>query len=109
MSLPIKETQEAMVWVLTLGVAAKNSLADGKPDFGDINEFFPVLMSLNKAIDGAEKIPAEIADIDKAEYDQLVEAAKPYVEELSPDAIEPVIFGSLKIIKDLLSLFGLLK
>lgn len=107
--LPIKETKELLVAGFQGAAIFKSALADGKIGIGDIGLILPLIGVLNSAVDGIDQVPAELADLSEGEYDELVEAARPYIVDLAPEQIQAVIFEVLAIVKGLLGLFKLLK
>jgi hypothetical protein len=98
----IKETKEALKFGLMVQETIKAALADGKVDFGDLGLVIPLISSVNVAIEGADQIPDELADLDAGEFDELVEVAKEVIEDLTPDKYEPVVFAALGVAKALL-------
>lgn len=80
----VKETKEALVGLIVLGAAvqraAKKAKADGKIDWADA----PIVIELasdqglkkavTDAVEGAEKIPAEIKDLSVVEGIEVVQA-----------------------------------
>lgn len=105
----IKETKEAVLAVLSCGVIVKQALADGSIGIGDLRLVLPAIKQINVAVEGSAKIPAELADFQPGEWDELVAAASPLLKELAPDQIEGAIFVVLGIVKSLLELLKVIK
>ena len=70
----VKETKEALVWLVKAGSAIKKELADGfQPS--DLLALGKPLMEIKEAMVGAGEIPAELKDLSVSECIELVEAA----------------------------------
>ena len=82
-----KEFEEMVAFGMGIGKAIASSLEDGKFDFGDVFKILPALMQANAAIQGMEKIPAELKDLDDAEYKALTEKFKAEFD-LEDDEVE---------------------
>jgi len=67
MATVAKETREVIQLVRVLAKAMKDAKADGRIDILDAPKIIPVLVALKAAIDGSDKIAAEI----KASGDDL--------------------------------------
>lgn len=104
----IKETKE----VLKFGILAKDVIvaakADGKINLGDLGLVLPLVGPLNGAIEGAEQIPAELADLDAAEFDELVALAKDTVDGFVPDDWEAFVWAQIAAAKEFLVASGLI-
>lgn len=71
----IKETKEVIAAVLAIKKAIEDAKKDGKIDFlQDYVYFLPALPALFDAINGADKVPAELTDIDFEEAGELRQA-----------------------------------
>lgn len=68
---PITETKEALLAAFKVGGAIKASGADGKYDLTDVAHLVPVFPFIGKAIENGKEIPAEVADIDSDEFQEL--------------------------------------
>jgi hypothetical protein len=69
--LDVKETKEVLVAGARIVKAASNASADGKYDLADLTYLVPVATSLPSAVEGADKVWAEVQDLDDAEIDEL--------------------------------------
>jgi hypothetical protein len=68
----IDELKDVVRLGASLGNAVGKSLEDGKVGVGDIGHFFDPLTKIGPALSGIELVPAEIADLDPTEVDELV-------------------------------------
>lgn len=99
----IKETKEAVLCIINFANAAGASLEDGKLDLTDALKFWPAIVSLKAAVEGADKIPMEFAAMNDADRDEL----KQYVVDnfdIPEDKIELIIEQALSAILALWSL-----
>jgi hypothetical protein len=71
----IKETKECLNFALSLGSAIARSLEDGKFSFSDLVYFFSAMQTATDAIEGAQYIPGELADMSKEEKAELIRFA----------------------------------
>jgi hypothetical protein len=98
----IKETKE----LLKFGILAKDvfvaAKADGKIDLGDLGLVLPLVGPLNGAIQGVGEIPAELADLDEGEFDELVALAKETVDGFVPDDWETFVWAQIAAAKEFL-------
>lgn len=71
MEYGIKETKE----VLDMGIAAvaayRGAMADGRIDLNDLAHLIPLAGVVGPAIEGIEKVPAELQDLTKEEHEEL--------------------------------------
>lgn len=100
--LGIKETKEVLKVGLMLQEALKGALSDGKFGFEDIAQFIPLLGSVSGAIEGIEQVPAELADLDAGEFDELVLVVQDVIKDVTPDKWEEVVFKGLDLGKAVL-------
>lgn len=107
--LGIKETKDAVLFGLALQKALKVALADGDLDFADLSQAWSLLGPVKAAVEGGEKIPAELADLQPEEWDEIILTVSPLVEDLTPDALEDLVFKSLAAVKLLLEGIGIIK
>ena len=82
-----KEFDEMVSFGMGLGQAIAQALEDGKVNFSDVFKVLPALMSASDAFEGVENIPAELADLDDAEYANLVAKFKKEFD-LDDDEVE---------------------
>jgi len=64
---PIKETMDLLDLVKTIAECYREAMRDGHVNWMDVPKFRPVLSSLGKAVDGADKVESELKDLDMAE------------------------------------------
>lgn len=70
--LGIKETKELLVFGLDVGEGVFKSYADdGKITFGDATNFSDAVISVPAALKGVTDVPAELADLDEAEFGEI--------------------------------------
>ena len=81
--LPISDVKDVAILAGSLGVAVDKSLADKKFTTGDMIYFVKPMMKMPKAIEGANKIPAQLADMDPAEGKEVCDAFAEEFECLS--------------------------
>lgn len=105
----IKETEDAIVFGVELRKAIRASLADGSIGLGDIGHAVKVIPSLRDAIEGGYKIPQEISDLQPGELDRLLAILRPLVEDVTPDALEPLLWKILSAVRMILEAVGILK
>jgi hypothetical protein len=98
----IKETKD----VLKFGILAEDAIAaakaDGKIGFEDLGLVVGLVGPLNGAIEGADQIPAELADLDAGEFDELVAVAKETVNDFTPDDWEAYVWAQIAAAKEFL-------
>ena len=68
----IKETSELLKFAARLGGAIDKTLADGKVTVTDTQFLFDPLFAAGSAFTGFAEIPAELADLDDEEANELV-------------------------------------
>lgn len=69
----IKETEEAFDALASIAAKAINNLADGTLTWSEKVSFATELPAVYRALNGCTHIPAELADLDKAEEEELLE------------------------------------
>jgi hypothetical protein len=68
----VKNTLEVVDLGIAVGVGLKNAKADGKLDLSDIQHVFPVVFSLQPAIDELGVVPKELGELDQEELALIV-------------------------------------
>lgn len=71
----VKESLEVLEAVRVLLVDIKKVLADGKISTGDMGVLFDLLRQLsvlNAGLEGVDKVPAEMKDVDAQEAEMLI-------------------------------------
>ena len=104
----VLETRQFAELILRGAEAIEASLTDGKFTFMDFPRFVPVLALINEALDGAKKIPAELAsltDEGRAELFAVIDTLKlenPAYEKIGEELIKTMlgIFNLIGLIKD---------
>ncbi len=95
MSERLKETKEVLDFVISLGEACAESLADGQLTLGDIPNFWEPLTNISSAIDGWQEVIEEIENltIDDIEYlsDYVVDEF-----DIESDTVESMIETALQ-------------
>jgi len=76
MKLGTKETKEMLLFLLGLGNALGRSLEDGKITIGDLTNLASPILDSAEAFAGSNEIPAELADLDFEEREDLLKYAK---------------------------------
>ena len=98
----IKETKE----VLKFGILAKDAIiaakADGHIGFEDLGLVVGLVGPLNGAVQGSDQIPAELADLDEGELDELIAVAKETVNDFTPDNWESYVWAQIAAAKEFL-------
>lgn len=91
-----KELRDFVVKIVKGGLAAR---ADGKLDSSDLQHVLPALMAFPAAVEGISGVPAELRDLDLAEFKELV--AIDLSKELGLDlsAIAPYVEDAVEIVK----------
>lgn len=68
----ISETKDVVKLIMSISNGVQKSLADdGKLTIGDIGNFTDAVFKLVPAIQGIEKVPHEIKDLDASEIEEL--------------------------------------
>lgn len=101
-TVQLKETKEAFVFVIALVKAIDISINDGDEKLGleDVPNFFPAFFKLMPAIEGADRIPMELKAVDPAEAQNFKEWLKVELD-LKDDKIEEAIEDGFAIILDI--------
>lgn len=99
----VKEFKDVVRFGLKLGQALQGALEDGSINIMDALKFLPVLKELQSAVQGANKIPAELKDLDEKEKDELVAYFQKEFD-LPNDAMEHMIEMSVQVGFSLLQL-----
>lgn len=102
----LDETKQAVDFAIGLGKAIEASAEDGVWNLMDIPNFIPALLKLFPAIEGADQIPLEFAQLTP---DQITEL-KAYVTEqldLNDDEVEAFIEDAFKVMLDVFMLVKL--
>jgi len=92
----IKETKEMIKFVCAIANGAGNALEDGEVGWEDAMFIMDGLLSAPAAFDGADNIPAELADLSEAEVDELIECINEELD-LPQDEIEGVLEDMLAV------------
>jgi hypothetical protein len=92
----IKETKEALAFVLSLGNALGTTLADGKITLSEAPQFMGALMAAPAAFQGLTEVPAELKDLDDAEKAELMAFVQSEFD-IPNDQIEGVIEEGLAL------------
>ena len=103
----MKETKDAMEFVLRFAEATDKALEDGKFSFMDLPSYIPVMTLLNDAIDGAKSIPAELKAMTEEDKKQLHDV----IETLNlrnPD-YDAIAEESLKVATSVVKLVGMIR
>lgn len=69
----IDNLKELVSLVFEMGEAISESLEDGKISIMDAPHFVGIFKKIGPALEGIDEIPAELADIDDAELDELID------------------------------------
>jgi len=103
----MKETKDAMEFVLRAAEATEKALEDGKFTFMDFPSFVPVMGLLSGAVDGAKQIPSELKSMtedDKKELFEIIETLK-----LKEPDHEAIAEEGLKLISCVVKLVGMIQ
>lgn len=68
----VKELSDVVKFVCATASAVAEAAKDGKVSLGDATALVPLLYKLPSAVDGFDKIPGEVADLDDAELQDLL-------------------------------------
>ena len=96
----LKETKEALKFLLSFGNAVGASLADGRIGWADAFNFIGTLKTVQPAFAGASNIPAEIAAITEAQKEELKQFIKDEFD-IPQDSLEPLIEKGLSVAVEL--------
>jgi len=103
----MKETKDAMEFVLRAAEATEKALEDGKFTFMDFPSFVPVMGLLSGAVDGAKQIPAELKTMTEEDKKQLFEVIET-LKLKNPDH-EAIAEEGLKLIASVVKLVGMIQ
>lgn len=101
----IKETKEAVGFIVAIANGVGKALQDGKINLADFGCFMDAFLKAPAAFSGASEIPAELADMDSAEREGL----KQYIFEefdIPQDKVEGIVEDALDISN---RIFGLIE
>lgn len=104
----IQETKELVVFVARLSSSLGAALEDGKLGIVDMARLAPVLMKAGAALEGIDKVPVEMSDLDAAEREELIEAVKGELS-LPQEKLEEAVFKCLSVASKLHDVYLLLK
>lgn len=91
----IKETKELLYFVIEFGNALGKSLEDGKISVLELGNFIGSLGAVAPAFEGIGNLPTELADLDEAEKQELVEMVEARFD-IPQDGVEAVIEKGLR-------------
>lgn len=109
MTYGIKETKDALVFGIACTKAVEAVLEDREVSIGDIKHAIGLVGPLKEAIKDGYMIPLEISDLDEGELAELVETAKPFVEDMLPDDLEKYVWSALEFAVFVLKRVGMVK
>jgi hypothetical protein len=98
MSEGIKETKDLVIAIASIGAATAKSLdGDGKISLTDAANYFPALMKLPAAVAGISEVPAELADLEPSELEELQQTL---VDEFDvpQESVKELVEDSLKAV-----------
>lgn len=104
----MKETKEAIVAIAALITSGKASLDDGKLGFTDALEFVDDIPKVFVAIQGADQIPSELAEMSDEDMDELEEMVVEKLDGFSGNTIE-IVEESLNILLSIRNIVELVK
>lgn len=90
-----KEVTEAVLGAVSLANAAVGMAADGKVGLDDLSHLMAALPKVIAAVEGADKIPAEVMDLDSAEGAALVADVATSLA-IGDEKAKKVVLASLK-------------
>lgn len=107
-SVNINETKDVVVLLAKVANASVEALADdGKITVADVFKFGGAATALFPALAGISQVPAELADLDPIEKDELIALVK---EELNlEENVEQVVEKALTIAAEIKELIDLVK
>lgn len=95
MTTGIKETKEVIAAVVAIKEAIESAKADGSIGvLADYVYFLPALPSLFQAINGADKVPAELTDID---FEEAIELRKALQDAGAAESLQKIFEGIVLI------------
>lgn len=107
LNMGITQLKEAVLSVCQFISAGKEALEDGKITLSDIPLFITPLIGLPSAISGIEQVPAELADLDEAEKNELVA----YIQDKLNlgEKTEAIVGKAISVLYEMKSLYDLIK
>jgi hypothetical protein len=95
MAVGVKETKEVVALGLALGKAVVSIADDGKVSVLELAKLIPVVPKISQGVTGLKDVPAELADMDAAELQELLDMVE---AELGKEyAAKPVVEGLLQL------------
>jgi len=82
----VKETKEVIELAIYIGKAIKDSLSDGKIDFGDLANIMTFVPKIGPAFAAIDQVPSEIGDLDVEEIKEVLDMVKMMMPEITDDA-----------------------
>lgn len=104
----IQELKEMLKFMIDLSMAVDKADADGKFDLADVAFLIGALGSATPAFQGISQVPAEIADMDQAELQELYD----YIEaemHLGHEKTKEHVLKGLAAVKTLVELYLTIK
>lgn len=96
MSKTIQQTTDVVLFGITLSKVIKADLADGKFDIIEIAKLVTLYGPAMQAIEGISEVPAELADIDSAEAEQLFGLVRQaFEEDLSDERVLMIVQNAI--------------
>lgn len=92
----VQETKDALDFMLSSHMAYDLAKADGSVDLADLPLLMAPMMKLLPAIQGLDKVPGELGDLDDAELKEVCDWAKA-LYKLADDEVEAKVEGALKV------------
>lgn len=102
-----KELKDALALAMSLHMAYDKSMEDGKLSVTDFTNLVDPMMKLLPALEGAKSIPAEMADLDAEEKEELVAWMKANYD-LRDDELEAKIEAGLAVVVHIAQFVGAL-
>ena len=103
---PITETLELISLIACLGQTIQQARSDGKVNMMDLGSLMSLIPKVGPALDGVEKIPAELKDLDEQEQEQLLSTIARDLNLLTDDPrILEIAAASLKVAGSVLELW----
>lgn len=92
-----KNTKELIGLVIKTANAIKDAGADGKIDIADIGLILPLIPAIGPAVENIASVPAELADMDQAEAQELIDMVKNDLK-IGDEHTKNIIAASLKLV-----------
>jgi len=93
----IDETKDVLLFAVLFANAINKTFADGKVTLADLPNFFNVVLKLPAALNGINKVPSEINDLDENELKTLLQIVKDNLG-LQTDQVKVVLQKSLDFV-----------